>query len=381
MKKNLGKILLLCIVWVLELAAKEDIAYKLDVSTHTPYVKEAVIVTMEAWQKSTHDVILFEFKPLQKEGYELLFLGEEDLKDEGDLTHVRFKYALFPKKSGALEVPLHFVAKSASKEELKDVAIGARNVLRVVKTKDRTIPLEALHLKVQPLPEGVRLVGAYDLVANIPVKETTPFAQVDLTYTLQGHGYPPQIASLLPDIPGVERFMEVEKFDDKLFHKRIFHYALLAEKSFTIPAVSIKAFNPATKKVYMLSTPQTTIKVASVDPKEIVDKHDALPKAIDRSAYRQYLYYLLFFIAGIASAKLFPLLKKRFFPTMKGMDDISLTIAKTEDPKALLRYLIARNRTLFADEIGLLEEMLYEKRQHSFKEIKKSALQRVNDAA
>ncbi len=382
MKKNRGNILLLLILLMmnLPLCAAEGVSWHMKVSTKTPYIREAVIITMDARQTEKEGVTVFEFHPQKSSAYEILFLGEEDLRGADDLTHVRFKYALFPLHEGNLSVDFLFIAKKASKEELKEVAIGARNVLRVVKTVDTRINLDFLQLNVRKLPEGTKLVGRYTLEYDMPSEEVSPFSQLNLVYTLKGYGYPPKLETVLPDIAGVESFVEVEKFDDKLFHKRTYRYALLAEKSFTIPKVSIKAFDPEKDKPYFLETPAQKISVAKVDAKEILDSRDSLPKEVDYAKYRSYLYGLLLFLAGFLSAKLLPDIMKRYSKKPSVSENSFICkIEKTDDPKLLMKYLILENRHLFDEEIALLEEALYHHKKVSLKSLKEQIRKKVAD--
>ncbi len=386
MKKNRGNLLwILLFVVHMPLFGAEGFSWQMKVSTRTPYIKEAVIVTMDARQEEKKGVIRFEFHPQKSSAYEILFLGEEDLRGADDLTHVRFKYALFPLHEGNLSVDFHFVAKRASKEELKEVAIGARNVLRVVKTTDTPVDLNPLLLRARKVPQGTALIGDYTLSCDAPAKEVAPFSQVNLTCMLKGYGYPPGLKTILPGIEGVESFAEVEKFDDKLFHKRTYRYALLAEKSFTIPKISIKAFDPAKEKPYILESPAQEISVMHAEPKEILDSRDSLPKEVDFAKYRSWLYGVLLFLAGFLSAKLLPdftNFTKKFAGSHLAAENRFLQkVEKTDDMRLLMKYLLLEDRELFAKEIASLEEALYQKRNLSLKSLKSQIRRKVADGS
>ena len=356
-------------------------AYRLEISDKTPYLKEAVTVTLDAKQRVPGGVINFEFRPVKSSAYELLFLGEEQLHDSDDLNHVRFKYALFPLQRGPITVSYIFISKKASTQEMKEVAIGARNVLRVVKTKNRTIDLGETILNVRPLPEGVELVGHYSLTVVSPPEKVLPFSQVDLSYTLKGYGYPPQMEKILPEIPGVESFVELERFDDKLFHKRRFHYALLAEKDFTVPAVAIKAFDPHKEKSYILKTAAYHVEVMPVKADEIIDAGDYPASTVSWATYRVYLYYLLFFVAGFLTAILLPLLLERFAKRGGYSSTFVENVLKAKEPRELLQLLLSKDRYRYAEEIEALEQLVYDKKDIPLKEIRQRIIKKADDGA
>ncbi len=361
--------------------ADSDVAYNLTVSNRNPYVKEAVTIIFDVKQKRPEGVISFEFHPVKSDDYELLFLGEEQLHDRDKRNHVRFRYALFPKRAGEVSVAWHFVTKTASTEEMKEVAIGARNVLRVARTKDRVIRVPQTKLHVRALPEGVQLVGAYTLSAVPPPHEALPFSQVDLHYTLEGYGYPPQIARLLPNIPGVEAFVEVESSDDKLFHRRRYRYALLSEGNFTVPAVTIEAFDPKRQKRYRLHSEPCTVTMLPVDIKALTDSEERPESALWGVRQQRYVYYILFFVAGFLSAKMMPMLMQRLSRRGARADLFMEKVARERDPKRLMRMLLAEDPRRYTEEIEAIEKLLYGGGERSFREIRRRIMQKATHEA
>ncbi len=381
MKKIPGRVLIVLLSISFSLFAFEGVEYELNISSKTPYVKEPVTIEMNIRQTSRNGVLDFEFSPIKNESFDLLFLGVENLQDKNGSTFIKYKYVLFALKEGEVEVGFNFIIKSATKEEVKEAAIGARNVLRVVNTKNTKIKLDSLKLSVKKLPQDVKIVGKYELKADFGTVDVERFSQLNVTYTLLGEGYPPSFSPFANGIGGVDLFEEKESFDDKLFHKRVYSYAILADKNFTIPKVFIRAFDPVNNRAYNLVVKERNITVKDLVAQDILDKSDTFDKDIDFDEYKSFFAYFLWFLSGFFAALFLPTLKRRFFKPNREKSAFIQRVKDTKDFKSLLKIVILEDQKLYKKEIERIERCIYEAGKDSLSEIKKSILKKIDDAS
>jgi hypothetical protein len=154
-----------------------------------------------------------------------------------------------------------------------------------------------------------------------------------------------------------------------MFHTVTYHLALSAKKSFLLPSIQLKAFNPAKKQSYTLEVPKQNFTVIPVENKRLVDQTDSpMPlQKIDWSWLTTLLGYIVVFIAGVLTAKSVQWHKKEKIKT----DPFTVQIAKTDDPKALLTLLMAEDSRKYESVIEKLDAHIYGKKPLNLKEIKK----------
>ncbi|OQX74390.1 MAG: hypothetical protein B6D59_02720 [Campylobacteraceae bacterium 4484_4] len=368
MHKRVLPIFTLWIGVMLSLPAETDFGYHLDLSTRNPVLKEAVILTLDLKQTDTHEVIRFSFEPPKSEKWETLLLRSEELKEEKGLNHIRYRYALFPLKTGKLHIPLSFTIKRATPEALKTSVTGSSDNAIFLQTEDTTVTIPSAILDVRPLPPGTMLVGDYSLDFSIDKNQTTPEQQINLLFTLKGRGYRPEIPHILPKISDVTVFSEKSEFNDQLFHKVTYRYALLADHNFTVPAIKLPAYDPLTKRNYLLQTP--AIPITFVPP----EHHDSPLSREDSSLfwqkYRKILQGLLLFCAGFFTAVLLSKLSGK--PRIsKGSRNFLKAVEGVKSPKELLPLLLAKEKKEYLPLIERIEQHLYGNQKIPLTRIKK----------
>ena len=157
----------------------------------------------------------------------------------------------------------------------------------------------------------VMLTGKYRLDCDTLPRSVLPFSQLDFSCCLSGEGEAPKVTALFPEKEGLAMRVRKEKRDNGTFHECIFHYTLLTgEKTVVLPRIALKAYDPVAKHFYRLQVPPRKVNIEAVQPKEILDAEDSLPKEVDLAPYLRYLYGILVFTAGFVSAMLLPRLRK-----------------------------------------------------------------------
>ncbi len=368
MKKKLRPIAL-WLMAALFLWAKNDFDYHIEISDPTPFLKEAVLLTLDLRQTNTTEVLRFSFEPPSNEAFRSILLRNETITDKNEHTRLRYVYALFPLRTGPIEAPLTLTIERATEEALMSSLTGSSDNAIFLKTQSTTIAIGMLKLTVRPLPAGTELVGDYKLEFSMETNQTTPDGQIDLRYTLEGRGYEPEIEEILPNIPDVVRFREKEVFEDRLFHKIVYRYALISSHDFTLPAVNIKAYDPQKHRGYTLKTSPLPIRVSSAIRDDSI-RPSNLAKRPKPWEYRRYMDGFLLFCAGFATALLFGTRKRK-------STDLKKAIARTKTPKELLSLLLSSNNKRMSAPIERLEEHLYRKKTVPFSKIKKEALERA----
>jgi len=372
MKKLLGS---LFVFFTLYLSASDLCDYSFKVSNYTPFVKESVEIIFEAVQKDKSRVMFFELKPKESEDHELHLLEKTDMKKSYHDNRVRYRYILYPLKSGEIELGFDFKVQEASDEAVEKFYTGNRDVINPMATDDTDIELKPLVFHVKTLEKKVDFVGDFQLDVQLDKKEIDSYEQLNITYKLKGKGKAEVKKDILPKIDGVDKFLEFSG-DVKSFIKGgevVYHYALLSDENFMIPKVKIECFSPKKQKYYTLKVPTQNIKVSSIDVANLLDEKDSYSTvAFDYSKLLPYINGFLLFIAGFIVSKL-DFMKYLKIKEPK-LDPTVQKIKKAKDKKELLKVLLSSHDRAYKPYIKQLEESIYEEKKCDFSKLKDELL-------
>jgi len=381
MKKNLGKILPLFLLFTTTLFAQTLAKYHLSANKTQAYVKEAVEITFQADQLDHTDVMFFFVSPKKSDDYEIKLLNKKTTELSYHNYTTTFTYILFPLKAKELRVAFDFTIKVASDEAVAQVYTGSRDNVKWIDTEDTNVTVPPLKLQIKQLPQPVDLVGDFTLESKINTTTINQYESVHLLYTLKGKGYKDNNITLLHPQKGVTLFSEINDAyskltkDGYLIHRE-FIYALSSEKDFTIEAISLKAYSPKLQKFYTLTTPPYKINVEKIDTSTLLDDKESpnTQPLITLETIKTFFIYLLIFISGYISA-LIQNKKQKSKKQEKKYEDI----AKTKSPKELIFVLLHkysdRDINSFIKE---LESMEYKKSNKSFTALKKDLLKSLH---
>jgi len=308
MKNTLGKILLLLLA-SLSLIADELAEYSLTANKMTPYVKEAVEISFRAHQTDRSDVMFFFLTPKESDAYKIVLLQKEAKEIDYHEKETTFTYLLFPLKSGEIDVDFNFVIKVASDAAVAQVYTGSRDNVKWIETDDTQIQLTPLRLNVKGLSQSVDLVGDFTLASKLEKNSANAYENINIKYFLKGIGFDDFSIEPLGKIAGVDIFKDVVKHRNRATKdgykiQREFNYALISPKSFTIPAQEIACFSPLQNRYYTLKTKEYKIAIKELPKSELLDKEE-YPKKEDYSeGFKNFMVYLLIFIAGYITAKI-----------------------------------------------------------------------------
>jgi len=377
-KNNLGKILSLFFLGMILLQA-EDFAYTFKVDKQNPYIKEAVILTLDLNQTSHDKVLLFDFKIRQSDAYHFQRLDSKET-DTGRHAQVHYVYLIYPLKSGKINITFDLLKKVTTEESVAYSFSGDRDNVKGLVTVDTPAPLPPLQLQVKALPPGTTLVGNFKLTEQIKQHKAEAYEPLPFQVSIQGKGYPPVLATLFPKEGNFTRFSEaplVQSVASRQGTESTVTYpmALSHDQSFTLPSIEIKAFNPEAEKSYTLTVPAQHLEISKADVTALVDKSDS-PKRLkaDWSWLKTLLGYLVVFTAGYLTALSWKWRKK----TYKGVSHpLVQKVQNCQDERSLLQVLMAADDQHFDAGIEKLEASLYGDAKISLNKMKQEILEQI----
>ena len=382
MKHNPGKRLsyLCCILLLLSVLQAENFSYDFHTSTLTPYKKESILLSVDINQTNEEIVLFFNFNVKPSKDYTV---EQIDSVQDHTLhhTYIHYTYLLRPLKSGTVNVGFDLLERVTDENKVAYSFSGDRDDFKKLETKDRKVAVPPIHLKVKTLPKGTQLVGDFNLSYEVKRHHTKSYAPLPLKVVLEGKGYPPVLETLFPENEHFTLFSQnplLQKSTDKksITYKATYALALSAEKSFILPALTLKAFDPKKERSYLLTLPEQSFQVDKEDPHILLDNSDTpAPFTVDFSWLKTLFGCLIVFLAGYMTALMLKWNKKKKHTTPNSI--AREKIEACTEPKALLQMLIATNSREYVSEIEALENGLYREGTIEMKKIKKSALEKT----
>jgi len=379
MKQNLGKWIFFLFFPLIVCASNEYVSYSYNLSSTKPYIYESVAFRFDVEQLYEKEVMFFELEPLEGEGYTLELITQKRSESSYHNAAKHYEYLIIPQKTGSITVAFRFGIRLASDDAVAQTYVGSRDNVKYIPAKKVTIATLKIPLEVQPLPKEVMGVGEFALQEASSSKKLYAYDPFDVTYEVEGVGYLKENVAFLKNLPqGVDLFggliKEEKKATSKGYHyKQTYKYALVAAKSFTIPAQTFVFFNPKTKQLQKITLKPVDVVVTPKDVASLVDVTQAPKEESFVVAYVvDGIYYLLAFVLGVFARELFgryiqnnPIWKKKIHQTSP--------IAKLKTPQALLNFLLAHpKKEMFFEEITLLELIVYKNKEVvPFSKIKK----------
>lgn len=380
MKHNLGNILKCYFLLSLALLWAEDFAYTVKVNTETPYVKEPVLLSVDLNQTNHDIVLLFNFDLKKSQDYAFQRLDAKETDSHHD-AKVHYTYLIYPLRSG--EVNLHFslIKKVTTDESVAYSFSGDRDNVKGLVSKDSLVSLPPLTLHVKALPANTDLVGDFKLTHIFNKHKAKAYEPIPFQIRIEGEGYTPLIKKILPAELNVTQFTEKPIVNSSHTHKGsrstvIYPMALSHDRSFDLPKIVLRGFNPKTEKSYTLSIPAQHFDVKQEDTAILLDKVDS-PKAFtqDFGWIKTLFSYLIVFAAGYLSALTFKWRKKQ---KPQGQTLLQEKIHDCKDARSLLQVLMAADSKQFRTIIEDLENGLYKNAKINLNKLKQRAIEEAS---
>ncbi len=379
MKNSLGKLflVLLCGLWL----HAEDFKHHFRLSNTSPYVKEAVIMTLDLNQTNRDKVLFFHFALKKSPDYKFHRLNVKETEVQ-HTAQVHYEYLIYPLRSGEIKLHFDLIQKATTEENLAYSFSGDRDNVKGLTTVDTQINLPPLALNIKALPEGTSLVGDFSLTHSLEKAEAKAYEPLPFQVTIKGSGYPPLLENLLPTDIDFTLFKEqpivkAVNSSQGTSSSVIYPMALSHSKDFDLKPIVIKAFDPKTKEQYELSIPKQHFNIQKVAVNTLVDKIDS-PKPLESdlswftTILTALLSYLVVFTAGFLTAITLKWKKKRTAQTSHPFKE---KIEACKDEKALLQLIMATDAKQFALSIEKLEKGLYGNAKINFNKVKQEVLE------
>ena len=364
-----------------------DFVLKLALDKNESYVGEALMLSIS-------------FKAKYNAHADQVQLGEPVLEDfwakkiekvvksnEGNYVVQTINYQLFPQKSGIYNIPSMeaLVGKIERRQRrgggfFNDPFFNSINQ----QLNWKKVYSNDLKLNVKPLPNGLELYGNYQIQATVDKKTVQTNKPVQLTISVKGEGNIDDVKKFNINLDNVIVYADEPKISSQLV-KNIYQgtffqkTALIADRNFTIPSLSLSYFDKSTKTVKTVKTEPIEIEVLGnnnpiiqngstieVSPSQIIEAPKKIePKVIIKTEdeYLKYLFLLIGFILGISLILLINYFTNR---EHRVESDIIKSIRKAKNDQALFNILLpyAKEDKVIGNILNQLEENLYKKGSH-----------------
>ena len=330
------------------------------------YVGEAFKVKIKIKQKNNAQAIDSKFAPPELKNFWIKTQKQGNRYREGNYIVTDVDYIVAAQKSGTLHIgraKLQIANRTHSRDPWGSFfpQLQWRNYFS-----------NELDIDVKPLPQGVNLVGDFQISASLDKNESAPNDAVNLTLKITGNGNFEDIGSLKPFVDGVNIFEEDATTNSQLLNGKYVaiwqqKMAFVSEHDYTIPPIELKYFNPQTKNIVTISTKPLHVKIKgksakkekalkiqrSVDENEIPKVQTAQESVGSQPAY----LWIVALVAGIIIGVLIMLVPWR---RLRKDDDSALHVS-IRDEKSVLNFLLnhMQDRDV-AEMVKLLEAKIYE---------------------
>ena len=378
MKQNLGKLIVLFIYNTLLLCA-EDFVYDFYTNSHTPYVKEPILLSIDINQSNPDVVLFFQFKIKKNSAYSV----KQIVSSQNHTLHhtkIHYRYLIYPLRSGDINITFDLTKRVTNDESVAYSFSGDRDDFKKLETVDTQININPITLHVKSLPKKTQLIGNYNLSYTINKHKVQSYEPISMNVIIQGEGYPPLVKDIIHNEDNITLFKQAPILKqiihpNSIYYKATYTMALSNDKSFNLSPITLHAFNPKTHEPYQLSIPAQQFTVTAVNTNTLVDKiNSPKPLNINFSWIKTFLGYLTAFIAGYASALL---LKRKKQKIIKSNNPLKQKIENAKNEKILLQLLLSTDNICFKDAIEHLESSLYGDGKINLKKIKKDILEQL----
>lgn len=316
-RQYLGKI---AFIVLFNLPLCGDVLFTQKVSKENVYINETIKVTLELKVSNEDTIDEVYFEEYDTYQFWVTLLKERVVKREKDFTTYNYEYLLEAKKEGLYTLDEQMIKISSKKirENKRRLKIYSNPIL----------------IKVLPLYNNIPVQGEhYTIKAEVDKTSIKANEAVNLTLKIKGKGnlkdikkfeLPLKNQTVYTDKPTVKAIFTDRAFEGELDQK----FLIISDKSFTIPTLELKYFNPITKTTQIVNSEPIFIDVKTVK------KENGDP------IYIKYIFLLLGLIFGIFTYKFFNFIKSKF---IQKKHPLEVKIKKVKNHKELYQVLIQNN--------------------------------------
>ncbi|MDD5202462.1 MAG: hypothetical protein PHH41_04905 [Sulfurimonas sp.] len=302
MKKNLIKTLLFWVLLQTQLFAS-DYEWSALSSKAEVYTNEAIHLRYTCSFSDEAELYAIEFDPTQEnENLTIKLLSKDEKIVEGKKIS-KYEFVAFAHRAGIQEFAFDVQMKKTNKDSIENTVIGRDNghyaeyETKIIKQKELTLSVHE---------HNSTLVGALAMEIKKDTPNIKAYTPYHMQITLSGKANFDAIKPFVFEIEGVKILSEEPQKNIKLTkegYEGVWSqkFVFIATKDFTIPQMTLAYFDPINAVEKKLSFEQTQVEVVAPAFKQ----EELLDEVEDSFVFeKEYLYYLLTFIAGFLFAKI-----------------------------------------------------------------------------
>lgn len=255
-----------------------DFVLSLSANKEELYVGETFELTLTFKQRDDASAIDSKFTPPEFKGFWVR--GESAPQKRQDKNHITttMVYTLLPQRVGELEIS-RAKMEVAQRDKRVDSWGGFMPTV-----KWRSYFSDELFFNVKPLPEGVTLVGDFEIKLLLEKDEINANEALNAVIEISGEGNFEDIKSFKPYIDAVGVFEEKVVIEGSKLSQKI---AFVAENDFVIPPFEITYFDIKTKEIKSISTKELHVRVKNAKPEAELNIKTADEQTTQNSAVIQ----------------------------------------------------------------------------------------------
>ena len=223
----------------------------------------------------------------------------------------------------------------------------------------------SLTIKVNPLPDSLRVFGILNIQATIEKTQVEPGDAVNLVVSIHGKGNFEDIEKFDLDIENVTIYTDEPEFSHNQWQQK---FALVAEQDFVIPSLTLDYFDKTLQDKKRIITKPISVQINTQKPVLIASqKVDQKLLHISRNTSTnnlKYYYLLLGIFIGALVTALVVLFKNK---TPNKDRNLINQIKLARGDKALFDLLLPLNMAELESVLQMLEANIYKNSQHKIR--------------
>lgn len=354
MKQNLGRVIALMILSLSGWGATYE--WKMLEAPQSLYVNQSGVVRYECTFSTNAAEYTIAFKPTGNERYKASVLTQRDRIVEGKRVQT-FDVLITPRQEGNIEVALDALIRHTTFASIENASIGRDNVKKY-DFDDETAHLPKVIINAKA--NAASLSGEITMEVKIDKRSVISHEPVHLSLYVRGKGNLDQFVPYELNISGVNVFAESPQIDitpsSAGYEGEIRQeFALVGEKSFVIPKMTIEVLDTATQKMKRLESEAVAIEVVQgYERSNLLDP----PTLRDWSGWMRYSLYgglvVLGIVLGEAGRRLWKIRPRRrssqFYDGAKTPKELVTLLALSGDKRFLEVIDRLENKTMSLSE-------------------------------
>lgn len=353
MHKYLTKILILSLLMILKLSAQTEYELSMKLSSDSVMLGGKSILTLQLKYRELEDYTVIEPR---FENFSIKEISDDEYKNENGEWINELKYELSAQKQGLFEL-------EPQKADIEFLKAGYKNFDNRHKYLQKlTLDSNSLVIKVSALPEGISVIGIYELNVSVDKKEINTGEPVRFKVSMKGKGNLQNLDGLNLKIPNVTIY-EKKSVAQMGFYEK--NFEIVADDNFRIPSLSLKYFNQNSKRVEIVASEPLNVVVKNTKSK---NKKEEKLTMMEKTIY---------FLSGVVVALLLVYVYK-FLKNLKTYNSRPMLIKELQ--KAKTKEILLKRVAPYIMRDKSLDRLIYRLEDvdaSEFKVIKKEIIKKI----